>query len=74
MFYYDLDKILIGIDIGVEHPWKNVYKRKITKTIYETCSCLISKEWLYILLEFYNVYSMIFLRVCLIIFSILYMQ
>ena len=33
MFYYELYKILIVIDICVEHPWKSAYIRKIRQPI-----------------------------------------
>ena len=33
VFYYELYKVLIDIDICVEHPWQSAYMRKITEPV-----------------------------------------
>ena len=34
VFYYKLYKVLIDIDICVEHSWKSAYIRKIVQPVY----------------------------------------
>ena len=34
MFYYELNEVLIDIDICVEHPWKSAYIRKIKQPLH----------------------------------------
>ena len=34
VFYYELYKVSIDIDICVEHPWKSAYIRKIMQPVH----------------------------------------
>lgn len=57
VFYFELYKVLINIDICVEHPWRVAFIKKD----YATRSIIALRNWFNILLEPYDVYSIIFL-------------
>ena len=73
MFYYELSKVLIDIDICVVHTWKSAYTRTIKQPVHAwhtyNVYSVILKKLSNILLKSYSVYRIIFLRVCSVFFQ-----